>query len=138
VLELSRTGPTTTVKERWFSNKLRAHFGNVLRIGDLYIGSSGDSGPSFLTALDARTGAVAWQNRSFGKSNLLSADGKVILLDEDGTLGLLTVTPDKMTALARATVASATAWTAPTLVGTTLYIRDRANIMALDLGSVGP
>jgi hypothetical protein len=27
-----------------------------------------------------------------------------------------------------------TAWTVPTLVGKTLYVRDKANIMALDLG----
>jgi hypothetical protein len=134
VLELSRSGATTTVKELWFSNKMRVHFGNVLRIGGHYIGSSGDFGPSFLTALDARTGAVAWQDRTFAKANFVFADGKVILVDEDGTLGLLTVAADKMTVLARAPVAAATAWSAPTLVGTTLYLRDRATIMAIDLG----
>jgi outer membrane protein assembly factor BamB len=134
VLELSRNGQTTTARELWFSNKLRVHFGNVLRIGELYVGSSGDFGPSFLTAINARTGAVAWQDRSFGKANFIMADGKVILIDEDGTLGLLTVSPGKLTVLAKAMVSSATAWTAPSLAGTTLYLRDRANIMALDLG----
>ena len=68
------------------------------------------------------------------EANLVFADGKVILVDEDGTLGLLTVAPEKVTVLAKATVTSATAWTAPSLVGTTLYLRDRANIMAFDLG----
>ena len=89
---------------------------------------------SIATALDARTGVVVWQDRSFAKANLVFADGKVILVDEDGTLGLLTVAPEKVTVLAKATVTSATAWTAPSLVGTTLYLRDRANIMAFDLG----
>ena len=33
-----------------------------------------------------------------------------------------------------AAILSERAWTAPTLVGTTLYVRDRHQIMALDLG----
>jgi hypothetical protein len=133
-LELSRAGSSTNVKELWYSNTLRVHCGNVLRIGDHDIGSSGDVGPAFLTALDARTGAVAWQDRSFAKANFLSADGKVILVGEDGTLGLLTIAADRMTVLAHAPVGPATACSAPTLVGTTLYLRDRATIMAIDLG----
>jgi len=134
LLKLSSVGQTTSVTELWFSNRLRVHFGNVLRIGDLYIGSSGESGPSLLTALDVRTGAVVWQDRRFAKSTLLFADGKVILIDEDGTLAMLTIARDKATLLDRAAVTSSTAWTAPALVGTTLYLRDRADIMALNLG----
>jgi hypothetical protein len=37
--------------------------------------------------------------------------------------------------LSRASVATATSWTVPTLIGQTLYIRDRVNILALDLGA---
>jgi outer membrane protein assembly factor BamB len=132
-LQLTRTGGTTTVSELWFSNKLRVHFGNVVRIGDLYVGSSGDFGPSFLTAVHAGSGAVAWQNRAFSKAQMIPVDGKVLLLDEDGTLGLIKVAPDKASVLAKAPVTAATSWTAPTLVGTTLYVRDRANIMAFNL-----
>jgi hypothetical protein len=36
--------------------------------------------------------------------------------------------------LARAPAATATSWTVPTLIGKTLYIRDRVNVMALDVG----
>jgi outer membrane protein assembly factor BamB len=133
-LKLARTGQTTTVTELWFSNKVRVHFGNVLRIGDLYVASSGDFGPSFLTALDAKSGRVVWQDRSFAKANLVLVDGKVVLIDEDGTLGLIAIDSKHVTVLARAAVASTTSWTAPTLVGTTLYLRDRASIMAFNLG----
>ena len=37
--------------------------------------------------------------------------------------------------LARAELLTENAWTAPTLVGTRLYLRDRKNIVAVDLGS---
>jgi outer membrane protein assembly factor BamB len=136
VLQLSRPGgKTTKVEELWFSNKMRVHFGNALRIGDHYYGSSGDFGPSFLTAVDAKTGDIRWQDRTFNKANLVQSGNRVILLDEDGVLALVTLSPDRMTVLARAPVATGTAWTAPALVGTTLYVRDRTNIMALDVGS---
>jgi outer membrane protein assembly factor BamB len=135
VLQLAQAGGRTEAKELWFSNKMRVHFGNVLRIGDYFYGSSGDFGPSFLTAIHARTGQIAWQDRSFAKVSFLLADGKVILLDEDGNLGLVTLTAEGLKVLSRASVAKATSWTVPTLLGTTLYVRDRVNIMAFDLGA---
>jgi hypothetical protein len=36
---------------------------------------------------------------------------------------------------ARSTVLTSNAWTPPTLVGSTLYVRDRKEIVALDLGA---
>lgn len=135
VLQLTRSGGRTEAKELWFSNKMRVHFGNVLRIGDFFFGSSGDFGPSFLTAVNARTGQVAWQDRSFAKVSFVAADGKVILLDEDGNLGLVTMSAEGLKILARAPVATATSWTVPTLIGTTLYVRDRVNIVALAVGA---
>ena len=75
-----------------------------------------------------------WQERGFARSSMLYADGKVILMDEDGDLALTRMTPDGMTVLGRTTIFQSTSWSAPTLVGTTLYARDREKIMALDLG----
>jgi outer membrane protein assembly factor BamB len=114
---------------------MRVHFGNVLRIGNFFYGSSGDFGPSFLTAINARTGQVAWQDRSFAKVSFVAADGKVILLDEDGNLGLVTMSAEGLKILARAQVATATSWTVPTLIGMTLYVRDRVNLSALAMGA---
>jgi hypothetical protein len=64
----------------------------------------------------------------------LYADGKLVVLDEDGTLGLATVSPQGLKVLARANVLTHLAWTPPTLVGTALYVRDRQTISAFDLG----
>ena len=50
LLELARTGGRTEVKERWFNNRMRVHFSNIVRVGGSFFGSSGDFGPSFLTA----------------------------------------------------------------------------------------
>jgi outer membrane protein assembly factor BamB len=133
VIELTQSAGRTRATEKWFSNRMRVHIGTVMRLGDYVIGSSGDFGPAFLTAVDIKTGKIAWQDRSFARAQLLYADGKLIVLDEDGTLGLATVTPQGLKVLSRAEVLSNVAWTPPTLAGTTLYVRDRKNIAAFSL-----
>ena len=133
-IKLTRAGGRTTVDEFWYSRQLRVMFASMIRVGDYLYGSSGDFGPAFLTALDAKTGATVWQERGFGKSSFLYADGKAIILDEDETLSLARVSPDGLDVQSRAQLFATTSWTAPTLVGTTLYVRDQEQIMALDLG----
>ncbi len=134
-LHLARTGAKTDVTELWQSNRFGAHFGSVIRLGDFVYGSNGDFGPAFISAVDLKSGRVAWQDRRFARAQLLATDGKLLILDEDGNLGLATVSPEGMQVLARAQVLSSQAWTAPTLVGTRLYLRDRKTMVALDLGA---
>ena len=134
-IELHQTAGKTLATEKWFSNRMRVHIGTVIRLGDYAYGSSGDFGPAFITAVDMRTGKIAWQDRSFSRAQLLYADGKLIVLDEDGHLGLATVSPQGMKVLARADILEHLSWTPPTLAGTTLYVRDRKTIAAFNLGT---
>lgn len=134
MLTLSLIDGRTTPEEIWSTNRMRVHFSNALRVGGLVLGSSGDFGPAFLTALDAETGEERWRDRSFARAHLLYADGKVIIADEDGELALASVTDAGLEVHARHAVLTENAWTAPTLVGRTLYVRDRRDIRALDLG----
>jgi outer membrane protein assembly factor BamB len=134
-IELRQAGGRTVVAEKWFNNRMRVHIGTVIRLGDYVYGSSGDFGPAFLSAVDMKTGRVVWQDRSFSRAQLLYADGKMIVLDEDGNLGLAAVSPQGLKVLARAAVLQHLSWTPPTLAGTTLYVRDRQTIAAFNLGS---
>ncbi|HAK55956.1 MAG: PQQ-like beta-propeller repeat protein [Vicinamibacterales bacterium] len=133
-LKLLREDDITRVEELWFNSRLRFMFLNGIRLGDHVYGTSGDFGPAFLTAIHVPSGEVAWRTRGFSRASLLYADDKLILMDEDGDLALARITPEGMTVLSRATIFETTAWTAPTLVGTTLYARDREKIVAIDLG----
>jgi outer membrane protein assembly factor BamB len=133
VLKLTQKDGKTTVEELWFHRRMRLHHSTAIRIGDYIYGSSGDFGPSFLAAVNVKTGEIAYQDRSFPKSNLLLAEGKLIILDEDGNLALATATPTELKVISKVSVMRNLAWTVPTLVGTKLYLRDRHTIMALDL-----
>jgi len=134
LLRLAREGDRTVVAEAWFTSRMRVHFGSVLRIGDHYYGSSGDFGPAFLVALEAGTGRVAWQDRTFARAQLVGTGGDTaLLLDEDGTLAAVRLSPKGVTTLGRAAVMDATSWTPPTVVGSRVYLRDRRNMVALSL-----
>ena len=133
-VRLTRQDGATKVEELWFSNQVRVHFGSVVRLGDTVYGSSGDFGPAPLSAVDVHTGEVLWRDRSFAKLSAVYADGKLVVLDEDGVLGLAKVSREGLEVLARAQVVNSLAWTVPTLVGSRLYLRTREEILALELG----
>jgi outer membrane protein assembly factor BamB len=133
-LRLTREGNQTRVQELWYNNRMRIHHGTIIRLGDYVYGSSGDFGPAPLTAVNVKTGEVKWQERAFPKAVFVYADGKLIVVDEDGGLSLATVSPEGVKVISKTSVLSHNSWTPPSLAGSKLYIRDRKSIMALDVG----
>jgi hypothetical protein len=134
-LRITADGPQTKIETLWHDNKLQSLFGNLLLAKDTMYLSRGFDGPAFLTAINVKTGQTKWFTREFAKASFLAADGKLIILDEDGWLALAKPNLDgSVKVLSKARLLSASAWTVPTLVGTTLYLRDRKAIIALNLG----
>ena len=135
VVELQRTGQQTTASELWSSNRLRLHHGNAIRVGDaIYFSSGGKGSQAILSAVDARSGSIHWQERSIEKATFVWADGKLITLDQAGTLMIAYPSTKAFRIAAKAPLLTHLSWTPPTLVGTRLYIRDRRTLMSVDLG----
>ena len=133
-IELQRSGMQTTAVELWSSNRLRLHHGNAIRVGDaIYFSSGGKGSQAILSAVDARSGKIHWQERSIEKATFVWADGKLITLDQDGNLMIAHPSPQGFKISAKAPLLSRLSWTPPTLVGTRLYLRDRRDMMAVDL-----
>ncbi len=135
VMHLERNGLRTKATEVWSSNRLRLHHGNAMRIGNtIYFSSGGKGSVAILTAVDVPSGNVLWRERSIPKATFVWADKKLITLDGDGNLMLAHPSPQGFKVAAKAELLTSLSWTPPALVGTRLYIRDRLNMMALDLG----
>ena len=135
MIELKRNGLKTTATELWATPRLRLHHGNAMRIGDtIYFSSGGKGSQAILSAVDARTGTVRWQQRSIEKATFVWADNKLITLDQDGNLMIAHPSPEGFKISAKASLLSRLSWTPPALVGTRLYIRDRGEMMAVELG----
>jgi outer membrane protein assembly factor BamB len=134
VVELQRQGQQTVAKELWASPRFRLHHGNAMRLGDaIYFTSGGKGSQPILSAIDVRSGNVLWQERSIEKATFVWADQKLITLDQAGTLMIAYPSPQGFKVAAKAPLLTKLAWTPPTLVGTKLYIRDRKDMMAVDL-----
>jgi outer membrane protein assembly factor BamB len=134
VLRLTKEGDRTSAHELWAHKKMRVHHSNVLRIGDYFYGTSGDFGPAFLQAAHATTGEIQLRDRGFARANGILVNGKrVLLLDEDGVLAWCTFSPTGIRIHTKAQVLENKAWTPPTIVGSTAYLRDRKHIVALEL-----
>lgn len=135
VIELQRNGLQTTATELWSSNRLRLHHGNAMRIGDaIYFSSGGKGSQAILSAVDARSGKIHWQERSIQKATFVWADQKLITLDQTGNLMVAHPSPQGFKIAAKAQVLTELAWTPPVLVGTRAYLRDRRSMVAVDLG----
>jgi outer membrane protein assembly factor BamB len=136
-LRLSRDGETIQVEEVWHTRRIQLYHASAVLSGDWVYGSSGVTAPAFMAAVNIRTGQIGWRQRGFAKANVVEADGKLVILDEDGVLYLATATPDELVVHAETQLLSRVAWTVPTIVGTTLYVRDRKQIVAVNLGVGG-
>ena len=132
-LKLSRNDGKTEVEELWSTRKIQFYHVTSVLAGDYVYGSSGARSPAFMAAVNVKTGEIPWRKRGFAKANAIYADGHMIVLDEDGKLYLTTPTPEDLTVHSQAEVLERPAWSAPTLVGKTMYLRDKVHIMALDL-----
>lgn len=133
-LRLTKNGDKTDAKEIWSTRKIQFYHVTSVRIGDYVYGSTGN-GPSFFSAINFKTGKIAWRKRGFAKATCVYADGRFVILDEDGNLALATATPEDFTVHSKLKlVDKGVAWTVPTIVGRNMYIRDKNTIMALDLG----
>ena len=134
VIELKRNALQTTATELWSSNRLRLHHGNAIRIGEaIYFSSGGKGSQAILSAVDVRSGKIHWQERSIEKATFVWADQKLITLDQDGNLMIAHPSPQGFKIAAKAPLLTHLSWTPPVLVGSRLYIRDRRNMMAVDL-----
>lgn len=132
-LRLKRDGDKTTLTPVWKQKSLGVHHGTLIRLGDALLGSVGMMGGAAMVAVDIHTGDVKYRRRNFGKATMIQADGKLIVLDEAGKLGLARATGENFETISSADIFTDTSWTVPTLVGTTLYVRDKHDIAALSL-----
>jgi outer membrane protein assembly factor BamB len=135
VLRLVPTPEKTEVEQLWADQQVRVMFTNALRIGGHVYASSGDFGPIPLTAVDVKTGTVTWRDRTFARLNMVKLGSRVLVLDEKGSLALVSLSPKGLEVHSRVQLADDLAWTAPSVVGRRAYVRTVGTLFALELPS---
>lgn len=133
-LRLVPNGDGIDVEQVWSSRRIQFYHASTVQRGDWIYGSIGTNAPAFMTAVNIRTGEIAWRQRGFAKANCIDADGRLVILDENGVLYMAEATPEELTVVASTQLLGRYAWTVPTVVGSILYARDQERIVAVELG----
>lgn len=131
LLHLESAGGSTKASEVYFNRDMRNHYSSsILLDGYLYGYSS-----RILTAMNFKTGEVAWQDRSVGKGQIVYADGRLYLLGEDGVVGLVEPDEGEYREISRFSLdrGDYPTWTLPVVEAGKLYLRDQGRLYAYDI-----
>jgi hypothetical protein len=125
------------VRELWSSDEvLSSQYNTPVYDGGYLYGIHGreDAGLAELRCIEAKTKKVAWSEADFGVAHIIHADGKLLILKNDGELVLARATPKKFDVLARAKIFDDTVRAIPALAGGKFFARDGRELKSLVVG----
>ncbi len=128
--ESGETGATKVV-ELWHSRRLKVQLTNTVLIDGLVVGSSGATGATILTALDAASGELVWKSRELARSSFIRRNDQFVALEQEGRLALVRLNREGPDVLAETQLMEGRSWSVPALIGKTLYVRNRQSILAV-------
>ena len=125
-----------TVKPVWVQNEMNTQFSSTIHLDGYLYCIDGNVGGGHLKCLDVRSGQVQW-TRNTGFGSLISAAGRLIVLNEKGTLTILEADPSGYREIAAVSdLLKARCWNAPVLSNGVLYLRNNGGeLLALDVRS---
>lgn len=109
------------------NRKMRNHFNNSILLDGFLYGFDGNSNLGrvvHLTCMNHRTGEVAWKHRGLGCGSLMIADGKLLILSDDGRVVVARASSDAFEEISEATVLNGRCWTVPVLYQGHVYARN--------------
>jgi len=99
---------------------------SVLWDGFVYGFNGQVGGKGELTCLEFESGNVKWSQGGMGTGSLMLADGKLIILSEDGKLVIAEASPEKYKEISSAQILTGKCWTVPVLANSRIYARNAA------------
>lgn len=127
LFDISSGEPKEIYRNKKMSNQLNS---SVLWKGYLYgfDGMIGMNGPGRgkLTCMNFETSEVKWSQDGMGTGSLMLADGKLIILSEDGKLVTAEASPDGFNEISSAQILTYKCWTVPVLANGRIYARNTA------------
>ncbi|MFO0944391.1 MAG: PQQ-binding-like beta-propeller repeat protein [Planctomycetota bacterium] len=119
LVRISTKGDEVSCEQVYRNKEMKNHFSTcVLHEGKLY-----GFDMAFLTCLDFETGKQEWKQRGFGRGSLTLADGKLIILGENGKLALARPDGTKYDEISSVKAFDGRCWTMPVVADGRLYLR---------------
>jgi outer membrane protein assembly factor BamB len=133
LLQLRAENGEVRADEVYFTRDMMNHHGGVVFVNGYLYGFSN----AILTCLEAATGKVLWRDRSVGKGSLTYADGRLYVLGEGNTVGLVEAVPGAYSERGRFSIADQgwPSWAHPVVAGGRLYIRNQGALAAYNISA---
>ena len=122
---VTQSGGSWATEEVWRANEVSLHMANAVVDGDVLIGLSHlNSGQYF--GLDLDTGEVLWTStpRQANHASITRAGSATLSLEDDAELVVIARDREQFNPVQRYEVADSETWTAPTLSGDRLFVKD--------------
>ncbi len=133
LLALHREGESWSVEPVWRNRLLRHAWSSpVVHEGHVY-----GFDHATLRCLDLATGDIVWGKRGLGKATIVLADGLLIILGDRGKLHLAEADSEGFRQTGEARIFEGQSWTAPSLAGGKLLVRNHQEMVAFDLRGAG-
>ncbi len=129
MVDIRPAGETWGAQALWKTKALRSAFNSPVVVDDTIFGL--DEG--VLVALSVADGSELWRGPRYGRGQLMYADGKLIVLSEDGEVVLVEATGEAHREVARARALTGRTWNVPALAGGRLLVRNEREMVAWDL-----
>jgi len=128
---LLKPGADGKTAEVYFNRDMRNHYTTSVLVDDYLYGFSSE----ILSAMEFKTGKVAWRDRSVGKGNCIYADRRLYCMGEEGTVGLIEATPAAYREISRFQIARGAfnTWTPPVIANGQLYLREQDNLYCYNI-----
>lgn len=99
---------------------------SVLWEGFIYgfSGQVGGRGKGELKCMEFESGNVKWSQEGMGTGSLMLANGKLIILSEDGKLVIAEASPEEFKEISSARILTGKCWTVPVLANGAIYARN--------------
>jgi outer membrane protein assembly factor BamB len=126
-------------KEIWRNKNMRNQFNSSVLIDGFLYGVDGDTTTATsLRCVEFKTGEVRWSKDGLGSGSVMAADGKLIVLSDEGELLVGPASSKGFTPSARAKVLDGKCWTVPVLANGRIYCRNAAgDLVCLDVRGKG-
>jgi outer membrane protein assembly factor BamB len=130
-LAVTHASDSWSVAERWTSSGLKPYFSDFVVHNGHAFGFDG----RILSCIDLKDGTRKWKGGRFGQGQLvlLPDQDLLLVLSEEGELGLVSATPDKFTEVARLPGIEGKTWNHPVVVRDTLLVRNDQEMAAFKL-----
>ena len=133
-IQLGLTDDGLSVTEKWTDKTLDPQMHGVVLVDGCIYGTA-QSANRGLVCLDWKTGKVMWNAPDVKMAAVVSADGKLYVYGEDGTMRLVKPSHEAFMPVSQFAVTLGTAqhWAHPTIANGRLYIRHGDALMAYDI-----